>query len=60
MTWISIAAIVVGIVILLTGYDNGQFFWFGIVALVAGVGTLIWHMKDGPPIDSGWDDGAVV
>ena len=60
VTWIALAAIIAGVVVLITGYDNGQLFWLAIVAIVAGVGTLIWHMKDGPPIDSGWDDGAVV
>jgi hypothetical protein len=60
VTWISLTAIAVGIVVLLTGYDDGQLFWPAIVAIVTGVATLVWHMKDGPPTDSGWDDGAVV
>jgi hypothetical protein len=32
----------------------------GILSIVAGVGYLIWHMHDGPPIDDRPDDGAVV
>ena len=28
--------------------------------LIGGVVSLIWHMKQGPPNDSGWDDGAVA
>lgn len=59
-TIISLLAILFGILILATGFDGGSLMWLGIVAIVSGVGALIWHMKDGPPIDSGWDDGAVV
>lgn len=60
VTIIALIAIVAGILILATNFDGGSLMWLAIVAIVSGVATLIWHMKDGPPIDSGWDDGAVV
>jgi hypothetical protein len=60
VTIIALIAIVAGVLILATSFDGGSLMWLAIVAIVSGVATLIWHMKDGPPIDSGWDDGAVV
>jgi hypothetical protein len=60
VTVVSLLAIAAGIVILVTGVEGGSLSWLGIIAIVAGVATLVWHMKDGPPVDSGWDDGAVV
>jgi hypothetical protein len=60
VTIIALIAIAAGIAILATNFDNGSLMWLAIVSIVSGVATLIWHMKDGPPIDSGWDDGAVV
>jgi hypothetical protein len=56
----GLAAIALGIVIVVTGYDGGTFNVLGLLAIVAGAAGLIWHMKDGPPPDSGWDDGAVL
>jgi hypothetical protein len=56
----SLAAIVLGVVILVSGYDGGEFGVLGVIAIVGGIGSLVWHMKDGPPGDSGWDDGAVL
>jgi hypothetical protein len=29
-------------------------------AIVGGVGTLVWRMRDAPSVDDGPDDGAVV
>ena len=49
-----------GVLILLTNFDSGSLLWLAIIAIVSGVVTLVWHMKEGPPTDSGWDDGAVV
>jgi hypothetical protein len=60
VTVISLLVIAAGIVILATNLDGGSLSWLGIIAIVSGVATLVWHMKDGPPVDSGWDDGAVV
>jgi hypothetical protein len=60
VTIISLLSIAAGVLILLTNIDSGSLVWLAIIAIVAGVGTLVWHMKDGPPTDSGWDDGAVV
>jgi hypothetical protein len=59
-TVVGLAAIALGIAIIVFGFDGGQFSLLGVLAIIAGVGSLIWHMKDGPPADSGWDDGAVL
>ncbi len=56
----GLAAIALGIVILVTGWDGGSLSLLGVLAIAVGVGILVWHMKDGPPTDSGWDDGAVL
>ncbi|HVW81042.1 MAG TPA: hypothetical protein VHB69_08910 [Mycobacteriales bacterium] len=56
----SLAAIIGGLLILITGVDGGEFGWLGILGILGGGAALIWYMKDGPPDDSGWDDGAVV
>lgn len=56
----GLALIALGIVILVSGFQGGDFGVLGVIAIIAGVGSLVWHMKDGPPTDSGWDDGAVL
>ncbi|HTW18991.1 MAG TPA: hypothetical protein VME70_02130 [Mycobacteriales bacterium] len=56
----SLAAIIAGLVILITGLDGGGLVWLAILAILGGGGSLIYHVKEGPPTDSGWDDGAVV
>jgi hypothetical protein len=53
-------AIVVGIVIVVSGFDGGSLEWLGIIGIVGGAISLVWHVRDDPPNDSGWDDGAVV
>jgi hypothetical protein len=55
--WLCILA---GLVVTATGIDGGSLAWLGVASMVVGAATLIWHVKDGPPIDSGPDDGAVV
>jgi hypothetical protein len=60
VTIVSLLSIAAGLLILATDFDGGDLFWIAIVAIASGVGGLVWHMKDGPPTDSGWDDGAVV
>lgn len=32
----------------------------GVLAIVGGIATLVWRMRDAPPVDDGPDDGAVV
>jgi hypothetical protein len=55
--WLTILG---GILLIVSGLDGGALVWLGALAILAGTATLIWHLKDGPPIDSGWDDGAVL
>jgi hypothetical protein len=59
-TIIGLLAILGGIVVLGTRLDGGSLAWLAILAILAGAGTLIWNVKDGPPRDSEGDDGAVV
>ena len=56
----AIASIAVGLVILATNFGDGSFTWLAVLAILAGLASLVWRMHDGPPTDSGWDDGAVV
>jgi hypothetical protein len=56
----AIASILVGLVILATNFDGGSFTFLAVLAILAGLASLVWRMHDGPPTDSGWDDGAVV
>jgi hypothetical protein len=60
VTVVALLAILGGIAILVTRVDGGDLGWLGIAAIIGGGVALVWHMKDGPPTDSGWDDGAVV
>jgi hypothetical protein len=59
-TVISLLAILAGILVNVTGFDGGDFDWLGIGAIIGGAIGLVWRAKEGPPTDSGWDDGAVV
>ena len=54
------AAIVIGLLLLITNLDGGSFTAVAILTILGGVVSLVWHMRQGPPTDSGWDDGAVV
>jgi len=56
----ALAAIIGGILVLVTQVDGGAWDWAAIIAIIAGGASLAWHVKEGPPTDSGWDDGAVV
>jgi hypothetical protein len=56
----AIAAIALGLLLIGTDFDGGSFNVVAIVAILAGGASLVWHMRQGPPTDSGWDDGAVV
>src|SRR4051794_22290113 len=59
-TILSVLAIVLGAAVLLTNFDDGRLNILAILGVAAGAGVLIWRMRDGPPTDSGWDDGAVL
>ncbi len=60
VTLAAILAIIGGILVLVTQVDGGAWDWVAILAIIAGGASLAWHVKEGPPTDSGWDDGAVV
>lgn len=60
VTLAAVTAIAVGLLILVTNLDGGSFTVLGLAAIVGGVVSLVYHMRQGPPPDSGWDDGAVV
>jgi hypothetical protein len=56
----ALAAIGLGVVLLVTNFGGGDFAWPAIGAIIGGAVALIWNVKSGPPTDSGWDDGDVV
>jgi hypothetical protein len=60
VTVMSLLSILAGLVILATNFDGGDLVWLAVLAILGGGGALIYHVKEGPPTDSGWDDGAVV
>jgi hypothetical protein len=60
VTIVSWLAILAGLLLIISNYDGGSLVWLAILAILSGAATLIWHVKEGPPTDSGWDDGAVV
>jgi hypothetical protein len=60
VTVLSLLAIVVGLVVIATNFDGGSLDWLALLAILGGGAALVWHVKDGPPTDSGWDDGAVL
>jgi hypothetical protein len=56
----AIAAIVFGLLILALNVDGGSLTVFALLAILGGVVSLVYNMRQGPPTDSGWDDGAVI
>jgi hypothetical protein len=59
-TLAAIASIVLGLLILATNFGDGSFTVLAVLAILGGLASLVWRMRDGPPTDSGWDDGAVI
>jgi hypothetical protein len=60
VTVVAVLAILGGVAVLITGFGGGDLNVFAFFAIVAGAVSLVWHMRSGPPTDSGWDDGAVL
>ena len=60
VTLMAIAAMVAGILILAFRVEGGDFAWLGVAGIIGGAVSLVWNMRNGPPTDSGWDDGAVL
>jgi hypothetical protein len=60
VTVVALLSILAGLVVLATNFDGGALVWLAVLAILAGGAALVYHVKDGPPPDSGWDDGAVV
>jgi hypothetical protein len=56
----ALAVMVFGVLLVVTNVDDGAFRIVGLLAIVGGAASLVWNMRNGPPTDSGWDDGAVV
>ena len=56
----AIAVMLFGVLILATNVDGGSFTVVAVIAIIGGIASLVWNMRNGPPTDSGWDDGAVV
>ncbi len=56
----ALGAIGLGLLVLATNFDDGNWTLVAVMAIVGGVALLVYNMRSGPPTDSGWDDGAVV
>lgn len=60
VTVVALLSILAGLVVLATDFDGGALTWLAVLAILGGAAALVYHLKDEPPTDSGWDDGAVV
>ncbi|MDQ1686161.1 MAG: hypothetical protein QOC82_2898 [Frankiaceae bacterium] len=56
----AIVAIGLGLLTIIFNIDDGSLRLPAFIAIVGGAISLIWNMRQGPPADSDWDDGAVV
>jgi hypothetical protein len=56
----AVLAIGLGFLAIVFNVDDGGLRLPAFVAIVGGAVSLVWNMRQGPPPDSGWDDGAVV
>jgi hypothetical protein len=56
----ALAVMAFGLLIIVTNADGGSLRIVGLLAIIGGAASLVWNMRQGPPTDSGWDDGAVV
>jgi len=56
----AVLAIGLGLFALMVDLDGGTFRIPAFLAIIGGAVSLVWNMRQGPPADSGWDDGAVV
>ena len=56
----ALAVMALGLIIIATNVDGGSLRIVGLFAIIGGAASLVWNMRQGPPTDSGWDDGAVV
>ncbi|MCP2256717.1 hypothetical protein LX15_000400 [Streptoalloteichus tenebrarius] len=60
----ALTLLVVGVLLLvvpsLVGWSHQLTTPLALVSLTAGIGWLVLRMRQGPPPDSGWDDGAQV
>ena len=56
----ALAVMAFGVLIIATNVDGGSLRIVGLLAIIGGAASLVWNMRQGPPTDSGWDDGAVV
>jgi hypothetical protein len=56
----ALAVMAFGLLLIATNVEGGAFRIVGLLALLGGAASLVWNMRQGPPTDSGWDDGAVV
>ena len=56
----ALAVMAFGLLIIATDVAGGSLRIVGLLAIIGGAASLVWNMRQGPPTDSGWDDGAVV
>lgn len=56
----AVLMIALGLAVLVFNFDGGSLRIPAFAVIVGGAISLVWNMRQGPPADSGWDDGAVV
>jgi hypothetical protein len=56
----AVLAIACGLLAIVFDLDAGGLRIPAFIAIVGGAISLVWNMRQGPPTDTGWDDGAVV
>jgi hypothetical protein len=48
------------VLVLVTDFAGGSLDVLAFIVFVAAAASLVYNMRQGPPDDDGWDDGAVV
>jgi len=56
----AVLAIGLGLLAIVFDVDGGSLRIPAFIAIIGGAISLVWNMRQGPPADSDWDDGAVV
>lgn len=59
-TWAALVTMALCIVVMVTDVGGRGLDVLAFVVFVAAAASLVYNMRQGPPNDDGWDDGAVV
>jgi len=59
-TWAALVTMGLCVLVMATDFAGGSLDVLAFIVFVAAAASLIYNMRQGPPDDDGWDDGAVV